>query len=58
MKQMVLAVFANDTAALEGLRELRDLHSEGGVSLYASAVVVKDDDDADASGRRGHRGAR
>ena len=42
MKQMVVAVFDNETAALEGLRELRDLHSEGGVSLYASAVVVKD----------------
>ena len=42
MEQMVVAVFDNETAALEGLRELRDLHSEGGVSLYASAVVVKD----------------
>ena len=31
MKQMVVAVFDNETAALEGLRELRDLRSEGGV---------------------------
>jgi uncharacterized membrane protein len=42
MKQMVVAVFDNEPAALEALRELRDLHSEGGVSLYASAVIVKD----------------
>jgi uncharacterized membrane protein len=42
MNQMVVAVFDNESAALEGLRELRDLHREGGVSLYASAVVVKD----------------
>jgi uncharacterized membrane protein len=42
MKQMVVAVFDNEPAALEALRELRNLHSEGGVSLYASAVVVKD----------------
>ena len=42
MKQMVVAIFDNEPAALEALRELRDLHSEGGVSLYASAVIVKD----------------
>ena len=42
MKQMVVAVFDNETAALEGLSELRNLHSEAGVSLYASAVIVKD----------------
>ena len=42
MNQMVVAVFDNDSAAFEGLRELRDLHKEGGVSLYASAVIVKD----------------
>lgn len=42
MNQMVVAVFDNESAALEGLRELRDLHNEGGVSLYASAVIVKD----------------
>jgi uncharacterized membrane protein len=42
MKQLVVAVFDNETAALEGLRELRDLRSEGGLLLYASAVIVKD----------------
>jgi hypothetical protein len=38
MNQMVVAVFANEGAALDGLRELRDLHREGGISLYASAT--------------------
>ena len=42
MNQMVVAVFDSDSAAFEGLRELRNLHKEGGVSLYASAVIVKD----------------
>jgi len=42
MNQMIATVFENETAALDGLRELRDLHREGGVSLYASALIVKD----------------
>lgn len=42
MNQMVVAVFDDESAAFEGLSELRDLHQEGGVSLYASAVIVKD----------------
>ncbi len=43
MNQMVAAVFDNENAALEGLRALRDLHSEGGISLYESAMIVKDE---------------
>jgi len=42
MNQMVVAVFDNESAALAGMRALRELHKEGGLSLYASAVVVKD----------------
>ena len=42
MNQMLVAIFDNDSAAFEGLQELRDLHKEGGVSLYASALIVKD----------------
>lgn len=42
MNVMVVAVFDTETAAFEGLNALRDLHKEGGISLYASAVVVKD----------------
>jgi uncharacterized membrane protein len=42
MNQMLVAVFDTETAAFEGLDALRDLHREGGISLYASAVIVKD----------------
>ncbi len=42
MNVMVVAVFDSETAAFEGLRALRDLHKEGGISLYASALIVKD----------------
>ena len=42
MNQMLVAVFDTETAAFEGLSALRDLHKQGGISLYASAVVVKD----------------
>lgn len=42
MNVMVVAVFDTETAALEGLQALRDLHKEGGISLYASAAIVKD----------------
>jgi hypothetical protein len=40
--QMLVAVFDNETAAFEGLSALRALHKEGGISLYASAVIMKD----------------
>lgn len=42
MNQMLVAVFDTEPAAFEGLSALRDLHKQGGISLYASAVVVKD----------------
>ena len=57
MNQMVVAVFDNDSAAFEGLRELRNLHKEGGVSLYASAVIVKDKTGGVACQARGGSGA-
>jgi uncharacterized membrane protein len=41
MNQMIAAVFDDETAALEGFGELRNLHSECALSLYASAVIVK-----------------
>jgi uncharacterized membrane protein len=41
MNQMIAAVFDGEKAALEGLRELRNMHSECALSLYASAVIVK-----------------
>jgi uncharacterized membrane protein len=42
MNKMMVAVFDNETAAFEGLSALRDLHRDGDITLYASAVVVKD----------------
>ena len=43
MNQMLVAIFDTETAALKGLTALRDLHKEGGISLYASALIVKDE---------------
>jgi uncharacterized membrane protein len=42
MNKVIVAVFDNEAAAFEGLKALRDLHGDGDVSLYASAVVAKD----------------
>jgi uncharacterized membrane protein len=42
MNKMLVAVFDKDSAAFEGLSALRDLHREGDITLYASAVIVKD----------------
>lgn len=43
MNQLIAVVFDNESAALEGMRALKDLHKEGGVSLYAYAIVMKDE---------------
>jgi uncharacterized membrane protein len=42
MNKVLVAVFDNEAAAFEGLSALRDLHRDGDVTLYASAVVAKD----------------
>jgi len=42
MNKMLVAVFDTEPAAFEGLTALRDLHREGDITLYASAVMVKD----------------
>jgi uncharacterized membrane protein len=42
MNKMLVAVFDTETAAFEGLSALRDLHRDGDITLYASAVIVKD----------------
>lgn len=38
---MLVAVFGNETAAYEGLSALQDLHQDGDITLYASAVISK-----------------
>jgi uncharacterized membrane protein len=42
MNKMLVAVFNNESAAYEGLSALKDLHRDGDISLYATAVVAKD----------------
>lgn len=42
MNKMLVAVFDTETAAFEGLKDLKDLHRYGDITLYASAVIVKD----------------
>jgi len=42
MNKMLVAVFNNDTQAYEGLTALKELHREGDITLYASAVLSKD----------------
>lgn len=42
MNKMLVAVFDTETAAFQGLSALKDLHRDGDVTLYASAVIVKD----------------
>jgi uncharacterized membrane protein len=42
MDKMLVVVFDTETAAYEGLSALEDLHREGAVAVYSTAVVVKD----------------
>ena len=40
--KMIVAIFDNEKSAYEGSKALKDLHAEGSITLYASAVVAKD----------------
>src|SRR3974390_1611463 len=42
MNKMLVAVFDGEAAAFEGLSALKDLHRDGDVTLYSSAVIAKD----------------
>ena len=42
MNRMLVVVFDNESAAEAGTRAMRQLHSEGGITLYAMGVVAKD----------------
>jgi uncharacterized membrane protein len=42
MNKMMVAVFDSETQAYEGLSALKSLHSDGSITVYATAVVVKD----------------
>ncbi len=43
MNKMMVVVFDNEEGAFNGLSAMRDLHKEGSISLYSSAVVAKDE---------------
>jgi uncharacterized membrane protein len=42
MNKMLVAVFDTEAAAFEGLQALKELHRDGDITLYATAVLVKD----------------
>jgi uncharacterized membrane protein len=42
MNKVVVVVFNDERQAYEGSRALHELHKEGGVTLYADAVIVKE----------------
>jgi len=42
MNKMLVAVFNTEPAAFEGLQALKQLHQDGDITLYATAVLVKD----------------
>ena len=44
MNEMLVAVFDTEDAAANGLQALRELHEEGGISLYAWALIVRNRD--------------
>jgi uncharacterized membrane protein len=44
MERMLVVIFDDETKAFEGTSALRELESEGSISVYAGAVVVKSAD--------------
>jgi uncharacterized membrane protein len=42
MDKMVVVVFDAESKAYEGIKALKDLHAEGSLTLYGTAVIAKD----------------
>ena len=42
MNKLIITVFKDETNAYEGVKALKQLHAEGSLTLYASAVIAKD----------------
>ncbi len=42
MNKILISVFDTEEAAFEGVSALKDLHRDGEITLYASAVIAKD----------------
>ena len=44
MNRMIVSVFDTEEKAFEGLSALKALHKNGDISLYATAVISKNND--------------
>jgi len=42
MNKMIVVVLNNESSAYEGVKALRELHAEGSLTLYATAVIARD----------------
>lgn len=42
MNKMLVAVFSTEPAAYEGIKALKELHKDGDITLFATAVIAKD----------------
>lgn len=42
MNKILISVFDTEEAAYEGVKALKDLHGDGDITMYASAVIAKD----------------
>ena len=42
MNKMIVTVFNDESSAYEGVKALTELHAEGSLTLYATAVIAKD----------------
>ena len=42
MNKMIVTVFNDESSAYKGVNALKQLHAEGSLTLYATAVIAKD----------------
>ena len=59
--KMMVVIFDDEKKAYEGIKALKDLHAEGSITLYASAVIAKEADGkltVKAGGRAAARSGR
>jgi uncharacterized membrane protein len=46
MDKMIISVFDDEAKAFEGSRAIKELHSDGSITLYAGAIIARDADGA------------
>jgi uncharacterized membrane protein len=56
MDKMIVAVFDNETAAYQGVKALKELDSEGSVTLYGASVITEDSNGAISVKEAGDQG--